>query len=129
MVHILVIFYNNIHKYMINILHLVDSILTNLLVLLGLLIIISGAIKTWIEFVRYRKRASLNVDSSSHFPFLRSHLVFGAFLSAPFFIIKFFDDAIQVRSSMAYMYAVVLIAVVVFLVSYPYKKKTDEKKG
>jgi uncharacterized membrane protein HdeD (DUF308 family) len=114
---------------MVNILHFVDLMLTNLLVLFGVLIIVSGAIKTWVEFIRYKKEAISKTGGSSQFPFLSSHLTFSIFLSIPLFIIKFFDDAIQEQSQMAYVYALALIVSVVSLVSYPYKKKkTDEKK-
>lgn len=103
------------------ILSTIDSVVTNLLVVIGVLIIVSGAIKTLIEFVRYERRRKAQGHEKERFPLTRSHLSFSVILALSLFIIKLASDAVKAHSSEAYIYITVLIGIVI-IVAVSYRK-------
>lgn len=112
---------------MTEILSIADSIVANLLVVIGVLIIVSGAIKTLIEFVRYERRRKAEKHEKG-FPFLRTHLSFSIILALPLFIIKLANDAVRAHSSEAYLYIAVLIGLLVIMI-ISYRKIGTSRKA
>jgi len=117
---------------MINFLSSLDSILVNVLVIIGVFIIVSGAIKTLWEFIRYetkRKKQKDTIEELGQFSLMRSHLTISIILALPLFIIKFLDDAVEAHSQTAYLYLfalVVILAIMIF--SYKRDKSYVPKK-
>jgi len=93
--------------------------MANILVVIGIFIIISGGIKTLVEFVRYERRRKMEGHEKEQFSLTRSHLSFSIILALPLFIIKLANDAVRVHSSEAYIYIAALIAIlIVMVISY-----------
>ena len=109
---------------MINFLSSLDSILVNVLVVIGVLIIVSGAIKTLWEFIQYetkRKKQKDTIEEFRQFSLIRSHLTISIILALPLFIIKFLDDVVKAQSQTAYLYLLALVVILAIMI-FSYKK-------